>query len=352
MLKETKILTRAQLYDFVWKTPMFELAKQFQISDNGLRKVCRKYIIPFPKMGYWQKVKFGKVPKKPSLPDYQGEDKILIKMMPRIKEMLKPSQIISEAINIPENISKFHPLIKQTKDLFKAGHKDQGRFRSRRGERALDIRVGPEQLTRAFRIMDTIIKALEERGARVTLEREGEWKTSTCVNIDGEKVEFSLEESLKIVKISPDKNNYMSQEFVPKGTLRLCIKNYLSGCQTKWSDGKEKIELKLASFLNGLWFAAAYLKKENEEWAAKKKRDEEDQLERQRKLLLIEEEKKQIQGLEQQAQTWQKSRLIKAFIRASIKIKGAHGPDGDFERWVSWASSYADRIDPLKELPA
>jgi hypothetical protein len=226
MLKETKILTRAQLYDFVWTTPMFELAKQFQLSDNGLRKVCRKYLIPIPKMGHWQKVRFGKAPKKPSLPGYAGEDRILIKTMPRIKEILKPSQLISEAIFIPGNISKFHPLIKQTKDLFKAGHKNQGRFRARRGERALDIRVGPEQLTRAFRIMDTIIKALEERGAKVTLEKDGEWKTSTCANIDGEKIEFSLEESLKIVKVSPDKNSYLSQEFVPKGTLRLCIKNY------------------------------------------------------------------------------------------------------------------------------
>lgn len=350
MLKETKTLTRTQLYDLVWTTPMFELAKQFQLSDNGLRKVCRKYLIPIPKMGYWQKVRFGKAPKKPSLPAYVGDDKILIKTMPRIKEMLKPSQLISEPITIPENISKYHKLIKQTKDLFKAGHKDHGRFRVRRGERALDIRVGPEQLARAFRIMDTIIKVLEERGARVTLESQGEWKTSTCANIDGEKVEFSLEESLKIVKISPDKSSYMSQEFIPKGTLRLCIKNYVSGCQTKWSDGKEKIEQKLASFLNGLWFAAAYMKKENEEWEARRKRDEVEQLERERKLLLIEEEKKQIQGLEELAQAWQKSRVLKAFIRASIKIKGAHGPDGDFERWVSWASSYADRIDPLKKL--
>jgi len=32
---ENTILTREQLYELVWKTPMIQLAKKYKISDNG-----------------------------------------------------------------------------------------------------------------------------------------------------------------------------------------------------------------------------------------------------------------------------------------------------------------------------
>lgn len=41
-------LTRKQLYDRVWKTPMRTLAKEFGLSDVGLAKICRKHNIPRP----------------------------------------------------------------------------------------------------------------------------------------------------------------------------------------------------------------------------------------------------------------------------------------------------------------
>lgn len=44
----SKSVTRKELYDLVWSTPMIKLAKEFNLSDNGLRKVCKKYNIPIP----------------------------------------------------------------------------------------------------------------------------------------------------------------------------------------------------------------------------------------------------------------------------------------------------------------
>ena len=126
--KNTKIMTRAELFDLVWTKPMIDLAKERNISDNGLRKVCRKFKVPVPKMGYWQKVRYGKPTKKSALPSYDGEDKILIKMMPRMKEMLTPIQLISEPIVVPEHISSFHPLVKQTRSLFSEKRKCLHRF--------------------------------------------------------------------------------------------------------------------------------------------------------------------------------------------------------------------------------
>jgi len=39
--QEIVILTRKELYDQVWSTPMTKLAKSYNLSDNGLRKICK-----------------------------------------------------------------------------------------------------------------------------------------------------------------------------------------------------------------------------------------------------------------------------------------------------------------------
>lgn len=55
-----KIFIRKQLYDLVWSKPLTQLAKEYAISDTGLRKICKKHNIPLPKLGYWQKIQHGK----------------------------------------------------------------------------------------------------------------------------------------------------------------------------------------------------------------------------------------------------------------------------------------------------
>jgi hypothetical protein len=41
-------LSRRQLYDLVWTTPIRKLAREFGLSDVGLAKTCRRYDIPRP----------------------------------------------------------------------------------------------------------------------------------------------------------------------------------------------------------------------------------------------------------------------------------------------------------------
>ena len=55
-----KVLTRKELYDLLCSIPLSTLAKKFEISDNGLRKICKRMNIPLPPNGHWQKVRYGK----------------------------------------------------------------------------------------------------------------------------------------------------------------------------------------------------------------------------------------------------------------------------------------------------
>lgn len=48
----SKQFSRQQLYDLVWSEPMYQLAKQYDISDRGLAKACAKSNILVPERGY------------------------------------------------------------------------------------------------------------------------------------------------------------------------------------------------------------------------------------------------------------------------------------------------------------
>jgi len=53
-------LTRQELYKRVWAEPLRTIAKEYGLSDVGLKKLCRRHDIPTPGLGYWAKVEFGK----------------------------------------------------------------------------------------------------------------------------------------------------------------------------------------------------------------------------------------------------------------------------------------------------
>ncbi len=48
-------ITRDQLYEAIWSKPTTAVAKDFEISDVAVAKICKKLDVPKPKLGYWTK---------------------------------------------------------------------------------------------------------------------------------------------------------------------------------------------------------------------------------------------------------------------------------------------------------
>lgn len=46
-------VSREELYELVWSTPMVTASRRYGLSDNGLRKICKKLDVPTPPRGYW-----------------------------------------------------------------------------------------------------------------------------------------------------------------------------------------------------------------------------------------------------------------------------------------------------------
>lgn len=49
----TIVLTRRDIYQDIWDRPIYEVAKEYGISDVGLAKVCRRLDIPTPPQWHW-----------------------------------------------------------------------------------------------------------------------------------------------------------------------------------------------------------------------------------------------------------------------------------------------------------
>src|SRR5438132_7253067 len=64
----TITLTREQLYEQVWSTPMSQLCKVYGLSDVDLAKICRAHQVPFPWRGYWVKKRHGEPIRQVPLP--------------------------------------------------------------------------------------------------------------------------------------------------------------------------------------------------------------------------------------------------------------------------------------------
>lgn len=61
-------ISREELYDRVWSTPVEQLAKSFGVSGRGLAKACARLHVPVPPRGYWARLSAGQRPRRARLP--------------------------------------------------------------------------------------------------------------------------------------------------------------------------------------------------------------------------------------------------------------------------------------------
>lgn len=63
----TTVLTREEIYDLVWSSPLSHLAKRFNVTATTFARICDRHAIPRPWAGYWTQLESGKSPEKPPL---------------------------------------------------------------------------------------------------------------------------------------------------------------------------------------------------------------------------------------------------------------------------------------------
>lgn len=368
--RQTKTVQRQALYEQVWAQPMTKVAKEYGISNVALAKICKKLNVPCPWRGYWRRKETGKSVKPLPLPPNSDPTK----QVATIHRMIRPEAVVQmsedalqristeqpaeQKIEVPNRLTSPHHLLKVHLEEWRSSKVDDYGAIWSGDIRQLNIRVSPKSLARALRIMDTLFKALEARGHQVGIQ-EG-YQRNLGVRIDGEPVEFGLEERFQRIA-HPDQNNprlesWMRKryQYIPTSSLFLKIVAWgIDGLQKSWSDGKTaKLETCLNDFIVGLLKVAEAVK------ARRLRQEQEEQLRREAEHRRQEEAQKRQeelarrQALEQEATNWAKAQQLRAYLAAvKDKLHAKHGEiqsGGQAGQWLNWAHQHADRLDPLR----
>src|SRR5262245_2676936 len=75
-------LTRKQLYDMVWSTPLLRLARTFHCSSTWLARICRDASVPVPTRGYWARKRAGKAARRQQLSRSADPDEVVVTYTP------------------------------------------------------------------------------------------------------------------------------------------------------------------------------------------------------------------------------------------------------------------------------
>jgi len=366
---QTKTVQRQVLYDQVWAQPMTKVAKEYGISDVALAKICKKLNVPYPGRGYWRRKETGKAVKQQPLPPNPDQAKQAVTIYPTIRpDSLEPvseettQQITAEQapeqkLEVPDRLGKTHRLLSGHLTEWRSASVDEyGAIRSG-NLRQFNIRVSPQHLSRAVRIMNALLLAMEARGHQVGIQ-DG-FKKAFGVRINGQPIEFGLEEKFQRIERPADKNRrpdpwgYHQYEYVSTGKLMLKITEWgADGLQKTWSDGKTtKLETCLNDFIVGLLKVAEAVK------ARRLKQEQEEQIRReterrrQEEAIKRQEELTRRQALEQEATNWAKAQQLRTYLSAlKDMLTTKHGeiqPGSQADQWLTWAYQHADRLDPL-----
>lgn len=254
-----KSVSREELYQQVWQTPMSKLAEQYGISGNGLAKICRKLKIPYPGRSYWARKAAGKHVIQYQLQQPDADTPTEITITPySAKVDNRPSEATQQALNrqqeavseipVPDRLTAPHPIIRQWTQEHKE-EKRQAREQSRRTPWLSNLYAVSEPTSldrRRYRILSALFKALEQHGFTI---KSDPYK-QVHFEYQGERIDFTLREKQKQVRqpLNDDEKRWRSatdrqwvQELQPTGKLIFTIKSYLErGMRQEWLETEQK----------------------------------------------------------------------------------------------------------------
>jgi hypothetical protein len=347
--------TRKELYDLVWSQPLSVLARKYNISDNGLRKICIKSNIPLPENGYWQKIRYGKpVNTKLLSENYSGKNVIVLNereidldgdtfQVVNIQiELEKEIELNSSLpLRVPDRLTNPDRLTTNTIKYYEAVSKFDYRngieYPSR--NEVLNIDVQKASMSRAIRFMDTLIKLLRTRNHGIKFHNN-----KTIVVVDGEEIEFRLRERMRV---SGNKDSFGGRILENTGEFIFIIGDYR---RKELNEKKATLETKLPTILAIIELEGKRLKEERIEHERRRKIQEEK--ERIAKEILARKEKEfaDFKKLFKLSKRHEEAEVIRRYIQKLEDFAISRNELTDtIKEKIAWARKKADWYDPFIE---
>jgi hypothetical protein len=265
MEEPKRTLTRQELHDLVWSTPMQKLAQQYGMSDRGLAKTCARHHVPLPPKGHWAKIKAGLPSKRSPLrkdvhsslrtvhighriaippSDYLAEVLAAKEEMDREDQTREETSYRAESTPIPD-ASLYVEIPKEQTSLeaFILGLKRTGV--DHRGYLSIQhFRIAPTDVTRVAALLNSLAGELRPYGFVFSFERG-----DVGFAKQGSTVGFEITARRKRVVFEPG-GDWDQPSHKHIGRLRLEITGTAQQHKNHWADGKvQKIERHLAEIV-------------------------------------------------------------------------------------------------------
>ena len=358
-------ISRKELYDQVWETAMIKLAKQYCMSDQALRKICKQNDIPIPSVKYRSRKFSGyEVARTPLTGDPNRQISIMVRdgAQEVRKKLVKNKQKQDVVVlPVPDELHSFHPITRQIKQKMRDKYAySEGAYRFRR------MCLSKDNWDRGIRIFDTIIRSLEKNFGKVDMDAAGAFirLKRSCMHIYiSEKIEsadvtppLTAKQEREIAE-RPYLADYLKRvyEYTATNVMTIMIDgggSYEIAARRNFKDNtKQRLEDQIEDILIAIKRLA-----DIEEHFCIKREHEYLKSERERKLNAqkgqqLEEIQKQLEELEEQVKQWQRAEQIRAFVKAKVQYAltkpGEVKSFTELRRWANTGCAYADALDPV-----
>lgn len=380
----TKAYDRETLYQEVWQTPMLTLAKQYGVSDQGLRKACVKLQVPLPKVGHWAKIAAGhKVPTPPLLPfsnqraKREPREKLRPSVPDNIDEWLQPIQWpadlhpslkrLGKALNssltqgralrkkqsrppprVPTSQPDWGGVIGSWSDVVSDGYLIKATFKR------FAARVSIFQYRRALLLLSQLCFRVESAGFKVSLQGESE---RLCFSLAGQTVYVRVSEKLEQIdgiRLSPYGGLDSRKTRHPTGVLRLHLDELQAPSPALTDGANEKLESKMDLVLKAVLRkhqaqteSAARWQEESRLREIERQQEEAYEAEQAKQRKIRADERRRQTDLGREAMLWYRADLVRQYVAQLDKRVNDTGevPEG-YADWKAWALASADAIDP------
>ncbi len=323
---------------------MTTLAKEYNLSDNGLRKICMKLSVPIPAAGHWAKIRAGyvipRIPLPPKDESHPTEYELNI-LTPRLT---KPQSIYTDSIEIGKRLTNPHTIVKNYLDMENSNQE----FKHNQ-DNIIHLSVSKAVRHHAILVLDSVLKILERNNYRVKVPSD-RYKRTVDVSYDNITLGFTLCETQKQIKIEPKTFLGPSFDYQYDGRLKLSIDiwSFDEKIQKNFQDGKLAVlEDKLPQFINNLMLSFRIERRKLLKW--EREHQERERVERLRleAAYRIKEEKRKQELLLGMTKDWVDAEHIRSFVR-EINLKySAEALPVNLAEWVDWVIGFANAIDPM-----
>ena len=318
-------LTRRQLYEMVWTTPVSKLAPKFGVSGVAFAKACARADIPLPPRGHWVRVQHGARVRRPPLPKSKNDRPVVFGLRGRSEDN-RPDALPDDVQERVDETLNGAPL--RVRKRVTTPH----RLLTWMTERRMDALQ-----RRRVNILDALLREFERRGYRV----DGQWNELTVAE-DGEAVGFSLVERMRQRRLPDDsRRGGFTQMRESSGTLRFrFVPRYGMRDRLEWTDEVQRpLEERLNEIVAGLlvvFFRLRELRQrraeeERKRWEAEHRR-------------WVQEER--VKKLLSHASRRDQARSVRAYV-AEVRSEFKGIGEEALASWTDWALAYADSLDPF-----